>query len=235
VFWVLRFRSAPRLELALTGRRRKPFAHFFHALSATPAIPVHAAGTYCKRAVNEAVLERCQDFIDRLLGLNLGPDELAFGQMAWRGFIVFIFAIVLVRLGARRLLAQSAGFDIVVAVILGSVLSRSINGQAAFFPTLGVSALLVALHHVMATLAFHSHWWSEFVKGRPRVLVRNGEIDRDQMRRSKFTRDDLDENLRLHGNVGNLAQVAEARLERNGAVSVVRNIDVEEKSKEGVG
>jgi uncharacterized membrane protein YcaP (DUF421 family) len=170
---------------------------------------------------------RVEYFIERLLGLNLGPNELDFDHMAWRGVIVFFFAIVLVRLGARRMLAHNAGFDIMVAIILGSVLSRAINGEAAFFPTLGVSALLVLLHHVLATATFHSHWLSQFVKGRAHVLVRDGKVDPGQMCRSKITRDDLDENLRLHGNVSELAQVAEARLERNGSVSVVKAVKQE--------
>jgi uncharacterized membrane protein YcaP (DUF421 family) len=168
------------------------------------------------------MLARLDAFFDHLLGLHLDATELAFGQMAARGFIVFCFAIVLVRIGARRLLAHGAGFDIMVAIVLGSVLSRAINGQAAFFPTLGVSVLLVALHHLLATLAFHSHWVSQQVKGRTRILVRDGQIDRGEMGRSKITDDDLDENLRLHGNVRRISEVAEARLERNGEVSVVK-------------
>jgi hypothetical protein len=191
--------------------------------------PGNAAGTDRGEAVNGRMITGLEDFLDRLLGLNVNATELEFGQMAWRGVGVFFFAILLVRLGARRLLAHSAGFDIVVAIVLGSVLSRAINGQAPFFPTLGVSALLVALHHLLATLAFHSHWVSQRVKGRPRILVRNGEVDRAEMCRSKITADDLDENLRLHGNVGKISDVAEARLERNGAVSVVKRSASESK------
>jgi uncharacterized membrane protein YcaP (DUF421 family) len=142
--------------------------------------------------------------------------------MAWRTLVVFFCAVLLARLGARRLLSHNAGFDIMVAVVLGSVLSRAINGQSAFFPTLGASALLVGLHHLLATLAFHSHWFSQLVKGKPQVLVRDGKLDRREMSRSKITDHDLDENLRLHGNVRDAADVAEARLERNGAVSVVK-------------
>jgi uncharacterized membrane protein YcaP (DUF421 family) len=171
------------------------------------------------------MLNRFEDFLDELLGLSVEARDLEFDHMAWRGLVVFCYAVLLTRLGARRLLAHSAGFDIMVAVVLGSVLSRAINGQAAFFPTLGVSALLVLLHHVLATLTFHSHWLSQLIKGRPHVLVRDGKMDRVQMARSKITNDDLDENLRLHGNVRNAADVAEARLERNGAVSVVKTMD----------
>jgi len=162
-------------------------------------------------------------FFDRLLGLNVAAGDLEFPHMAWRTVIVFGVAISLARLGARRFLAHNAGFDIMVAIVLGSVLSRAINGQAAFFPTLGASVLLVALHRVLATLTFHSHGLSQLIKGRPGVLVRDGKPDRRELARSKITDDDLEENLRLHGNVRDMAQVAEARLERNGAVSVVKS------------
>lgn len=168
------------------------------------------------------MLKTFLDFLDRLLGLNVDADELAFAHMAWRTFIVFVLAVALSRLGARRLLSNNAGFDIMVAIVLGSVLSRGINGQAAFFPSLGASALLVALHHVLATCAFHWHWFSELTKGRAITLVKNGEVDRRGMAATKITADDLDENLRLNGNVATLGDVAEARLERNGAVSVVK-------------
>lgn len=163
-----------------------------------------------------------QDLLDRLLGLTLDADQLEFHHMAWRTLIVFAVAVVLARAGARRFLANNAGFDIMVAIVLGSVLSRGINGQAAFFPSLGASILLVGLHHLLSTLAFHSHWFSQLVKGRPRVLVRDGEVDRAEMRRAKITDDDLDENLRLNGSIADTGDVAEARLERNGSVSVVK-------------
>src|SRR5215212_10860240 len=103
------------------------------------------------------MLRQWTDVVDRLLGLSVEAQHLNFGHMACRTIVVFCLAVTLARLGARRFLAHNAGFDIMVAIVLGSVLSRAINGQAAFFPTLGASAVLVALHHVLATLTFHSH------------------------------------------------------------------------------
>jgi uncharacterized membrane protein YcaP (DUF421 family) len=186
-----------------------------------PAGP-RAGGTPARQAVSVCMLATMEAFLDRLLGLELDASELEFRHMAWRAFVVFGFAVFLARVGARRMLSQSAGFDIMVAVILGSVLSRGINGQSEFFPSLGAGALLVALHHALATLAFRFHWVSELVKGRAQVLVKDGQVDRREMARCKITDDDLDENLRMHGNVSGTGDVAEARLERNGAVSVVR-------------
>ena len=168
------------------------------------------------------MLATFSEFLNQLLGLDHDGTELSASQMGARAVVVFCVAVALARLGARRFLSHNAGFDIMVVVVLGSVLSRAINGQAAFWPTLGASVLLVLLHHLFATLAFHWHWFSMLVKGRPHVLVREGKVDRDAMCHTKITDDDLDENLRLHGNVADMKRVAEARLERNGAVSVIK-------------
>jgi uncharacterized membrane protein YcaP (DUF421 family) len=156
-----------------------------------------------------------------LLGLHTDPANLTFLQMSGRGVVVFLWGIFIVRLGDRRLLGRNAGFDVLLVVVLGSVLSRGVNGQSAFFPTLGVSGVLVLLHHSLAWIAARSDAASRALKGTPRTLVSNGRLRHGEMRRSKITADDLEENLRLNGNASNVAAVREARLERNGNISVV--------------
>jgi uncharacterized membrane protein YcaP (DUF421 family) len=162
------------------------------------------------------------DAMDRALGLGVPATDLRFTHMATRSTVVFCFALLIVRLADRRFLGRNAGFDWMLGVVLGSVLSRGINGQAAFFPTLGASALLVLFHHVLSAVAFRFHGFSRLVKGQPRVLVRDGKIDESELSRSNITRDDLDENLRLNGNENGTDDIAEARLERNGSISVVK-------------
>jgi uncharacterized membrane protein YcaP (DUF421 family) len=168
------------------------------------------------------VFTSVSQWLDHTLGLSRQAHELGFGHMALRAIVVMTAAIVMVRIGARRFLGKNAAFDATLVVILGSVLSRAINGQAAFFPTIGVSFFLVLLHALVATAAFHSHRFSLLVKGRDRPLIRDGRVIEDELRRSKITYDDLLENLRMQGNVTSPEQVQEARLERNGSVSVVK-------------
>ena len=145
--------------------------------------------------------------------------------MAARCVIVFACAIFLGRVAHRRMLGRNAAIDMVLLVVLGSVLSRGINGTAAFFPTLGASALLVVLHHIIAAAAFHSHRISWLVKGSPITLVREGEPQPAALRRTKITDEDLDESLRLAAGIEGTGDVTEARLERNGTISVVRSKD----------
>lgn len=175
-------------------------------------------------------MPRFSEFANELLGLDVDAQELTVLQMSARALVVFCFAVTLARLADRRILGHNAGFDIVLLVILGSVVSRGINGEAAFGPTLVAGALLVALHHLVATIAWRAHWFSQLVKGRPHTLVRAGSLVHDELRRARITADDLDENLRLNGGVDSPGDVAEARLERNGTISVVKAQRAEPRS-----
>jgi len=159
---------------------------------------------------------------DSLLGLDRAAADLSFENMAARAVITFFGGLMMIRLGARRGLSRSAGFDFLLAVILGSVLSRAINGQAPFWPTLGASALIVFLHWSVSWITARVHWISILFKGRAVLLVGDGKIDQRAMKQSGVSIDDLEENLRLNGNVAQPGQVAEARLERSGQISVVR-------------
>ncbi|HMJ64080.1 MAG TPA: YetF domain-containing protein, partial [Candidatus Binatia bacterium] len=94
------------------------------------------------------------------------------------------------------------------------------NGSGAFFPTIICGFVLVALHRVMAAIAFRSHRFGELVKGADDLLVENGEIQWRAMRKNAVTERDLLERVRLHG-VESIRQIKSARMERNGDFSVI--------------
>jgi len=60
------------------------------------------------------------------------------------------------------------------------------------------------------------------VKGHSEILVADGQVDEKAMRRSHISRDDLQEEMRLNGNVEDPALVYRAYKERSGQISVVR-------------
>lgn len=160
--------------------------------------------------------------LDQLLGLSLPTAQLDWLQLAARTLVVFAFGVALVRIADRRFLGRNAGFDVLLGFILGSVLSRAINGQAPFFKTLGAAGLLVLLHRLLGALARRFSWFSWLIKGDAIVLVRDGQMQRAAMAANDISEADLEENLRLNGNVARIEDVEEARLERSGQIGVVR-------------
>jgi len=106
-------------------------------------------------------------------------------------------------------------------VILASVLSRAINGSAAFFATLGGGVVLVGLHRAFAHLAYYSHRFGILVKGAPDTIVRDGECDFPMMRRNHVSMHDLEEDMRLDAHIDDLSKVRLARVERSGDISFI--------------
>src|SRR5437868_14969409 len=122
-------------------------------------------------------------FLEQLFGLHVAsPAALTWGQTTARTVVVFLFGVLLMRAADRRFLGRNAGFDVLLAIVLGSVLSRGINGQAPFFKTLAASALLVLLHRLLGMVAFRWSAFSKAMKGQAQVLIRDGELQRDVMR-----------------------------------------------------
>jgi uncharacterized membrane protein YcaP (DUF421 family) len=164
--------------------------------------------------------------IDLQAALGLGRDAtaLTLTQISLRGVIVFIVALVVVRCGDRRFLSQKTAFDAVLGFMLASMLARAVNGTAAFFPTLGGSLVLVIMHRALAHWSRRSHMLGSLIKGRSDVIVRDGKLDEEAASRNRLSERDLLEDLRLHGNVANVRDVALAVFERNGQISVVRRV-----------
>src|SRR5437016_4437702 len=159
------------------------------------------------------MLNEIWSYIDWGLGLGLEARELGVGQMSLRAFIVFTAAIAIVRLGDERFMGKSTALDVMLGIVFGSVVSRAITGNAPFFPTLAASVVLVAMHWTISAIAFRSHRFGRIVKGLTHELVKDGEIDWPEMRRTHISENDLKEALRQHGHPDDLAGIESAYLE----------------------
>jgi len=160
--------------------------------------------------------------VEVLLGLGAEPRDLTFVQVSLRGVVVFLVTLITLRLGHKRSLSRKTPFDAVLLVILASVLSRAINGSAPFFATLGGGVVLVLLHRVFAFLTFYSHRFGILVKGRPDVIVRDGQCDMAMMWRNHVSTHDLDEDMRLSAHIDDLSNIRLARVERSGDISFIK-------------
>lgn len=167
-------------------------------------------------------MEAVQHIANRLLGLELEGHDLEAGHVVARAIVVYMMVLLFVRLGKRRFMSGATAFDVILAIMLGAVASRAITGSSPFWTTLAGTAGLMAMHWLFSWATFHSTLLGVLFKGRPIVIVKDGVADESAMRRSHFSRNDLEAGLREQG-VINLDAVREARLERSGNLSVVKN------------
>lgn len=160
------------------------------------------------------------------LGDAVGYRDLetwvAAGEAVIRAVIVYSAVIAAVRMGAKRALGRNTAFDLILAIMLGSVVSRGITGNTPLVPALAAGVALIAAHWVAATLAYRWSRVGTAVKGRSRELVRDGEVIEKAMASSHISRGDLEEAMR-HQGATEIEEVVTAHLERDGRISVVHD------------
>jgi uncharacterized membrane protein YcaP (DUF421 family) len=167
------------------------------------------------------MLEQLSSWFSWLLGLSVEGKDLSVSQMSARAVVVFIAAIVIIRVGDKRFMGRHTALDVMLGIIFGSIVSRAISGNAPFFPTLAACLVLVIVHWIINAIAFRSHGFGLLVKGRVHQLVIDGEIDWRAMRHTQITERDLAEALRSRGYADDLDQILSAFLERSGKISIL--------------
>lgn len=167
-------------------------------------------------------MDNLWDGLSWALGIGMDPKTFNTLQVSLRAIVIYLGGLAILRIGENRFLGKFTAFDIILGFVLGGILSRAINGSGPLFPTLIATTLLVSLHFILAKTAFHSHRFGEAVKGTPEVLVRDGEVVWEGMRRKSLSERDLEEALRLKASLENCEQVKEARFERNGDISFIK-------------
>src|SRR5437870_10047130 len=168
--------------------------------------------------------------LQMLLGISVPPKDLTFLQVSIRGVVVFIAALIMVRLSRKRSLAEKTAFDAVLVVIIGSMLARVISGSEAFFPTLGTGFVLVLLHRLFGIAAYYSHAFGFLVKGKPVVLVQGGRLQRKTMLWEHISKHDLEEDMRLDAKTEDVSKIQVARLERSGDISFIKANGVKQQA-----
>jgi uncharacterized membrane protein YcaP (DUF421 family) len=152
---------------------------------------------------------------------GIEAKDLGVAAAIIRAACVFIAAVVVMRVAGRRSLGRMSAFDAVLAIMLGSVLSRAINGSSGIVPAIAAGFVLVGLHWVAAAVATRSHAVGMLLKGHAVVLVEDGRFDHSAMTREGVTEHDVQEAMRLRAKTEDLSKVRKAVLERNGEISVV--------------
>ncbi|WP_276497939.1 DUF421 domain-containing protein [Pontibacter litorisediminis] len=167
------------------------------------------------------------EFFDLIFGLQ--EETLTWWQMSARAVGVFFAALLIIRIGNHRIFGKNSAFDIVLGIIYGSILSRAITGNAPFWPTLAAAFVLVMLHKLLGSFAFHSHFrMSTFLKGSAKMLVKDGEMLCEAMEESSVTKNDLMEAVRSAGSHAGVDRIRYAYLERSGEISIILKNEDEE-------
>ncbi|GAA3408268.1 DUF421 domain-containing protein [Paenibacillus hodogayensis] len=148
----------------------------------------------------------------------------------WRTVFIYFVVFFVMRLMGKREIGKLSIFDIVISIMIAEIAAFVIDDP--HMPLMeGVVPMvtLVLIQIGLAFLTLKSRTLRLWFEGHPSPLIENGRLNEAEMRKQRYTLDDLAMQLREQ-KVPNIADVEFAYLETSGKLSVV-----EKEKREGVG
>lgn len=134
---------------------------------------------------------------------------------------VYAALLVLLRLLGKRQLGEMELSEFVVAALMANLAAHALEEtERSMLPALLVIAVLGALEMLTAYLSLRSIRLRALLCGRPSLIIDHGRLDQAEMRRNRFTPDELMQAMRARG-VLDVNEVLYAILETNGTLNVI--------------
>lgn len=157
--------------------------------------------------------------------------------MDWNGLlliigkasVIYVFIIAAIRLFGKKELAQLSVFDLVFILLISNAVQNAMVGndnsvQGGIAAALG----LFAVNYVFKYFTYRSKKFSEVVQGHAVMLIYEGRIIEENLKKSMLTTAEVEAAVREHG-VEEIAEVNLAIMEIDGNISVISE-DYKKKS-----
>ncbi len=137
-----------------------------------------------------------------------------------RAVIIYIFITVAMRVMGKRQIGELNPQELVITILISAVATVPLeNNGMPLANSLIPIAIFISFEIINSTLSMKSIKFRALVKGKPRFIIKDGEIQQGELTKLRFTIDDLTDAVRQAG-VFDISQVANAIVETNGVVSV---------------
>jgi uncharacterized membrane protein YcaP (DUF421 family) len=142
-------------------------------------------------------------------------------DIALRAIVLFVFVNLLMRVIGRRELSSLEPFDLILLVVLGDAIQQgltqddySVTGAVIVISTIGSLSVLTSY------LNFRLPWMRRVLDGDPIVILQDGKVLEENLRRERITAEELAEEARGQ-QIASLEDVKWAVFEPSGKISFI--------------
>src|SRR5262249_407697 len=131
--------------------------------------------------------------MDSKLWTDLIQPDISIIEKIVRPVIVYFFLIIGLRLAGKRELAQLNAFDLLVLLTLLNTVQNAImgNDNSVVGGIVGASTLLL-VNYLVVRVAFSHEKIDRLAEGQAEILIENGQLRLDQLKKELITRSELE-------------------------------------------
>jgi uncharacterized membrane protein YcaP (DUF421 family) len=140
---------------------------------------------------------------------------------AGRTLAVYVFMLVVLRCLGKREIGSFSPFDLLVALMLGEIVDEVIYGDVSMVQG-AVAALVIALaQYATGWLTYLNHSMDNLLEGTPAIIIKNGELQRQAMRKERMNEQEVMALLREQ-EIDDVREVKLGTLEVSGHLTVLK-------------
>jgi uncharacterized membrane protein YcaP (DUF421 family) len=143
-----------------------------------------------------------------------------FTSIVARTTTVYVSLLALVRIMGKREIGQLSPFDLVVAITMGELAAFALEIESDLIQALFPIGLIAAYELLLSFVSLKSHALRRLITGTPTVVIENGQILYESLRKNRYNVSDLLSQLR-EKDVFSPSEVEWAILEPSGRLSVM--------------
>ena len=146
---------------------------------------------------------------------------LPLAEKILRPVVVYAFLVISLRLSGKRELVQLNPFDLVVLLTLSNTVQNAIIGEdnSVTGGVIGATSLLV-VNYLVVRFLYNHRKLDQFVEGKADVLIDNGKVRTDHLKKELITMQQLSAAARKQG-FDDLADVNQCVLEPGGTLTFI--------------
>jgi uncharacterized membrane protein YcaP (DUF421 family) len=158
------------------------------------------------------------------MNINMFMPEIQILEKIVRPLIVYFFLLLIFRIAGKRELGQMTPFDLIVLLTISNVLQNAMIGpdNSLTGGLIGGLALFCA-NGLIGRLTLYFPGLGRLLEGKPTVLIEDGRILTENLRREVMNRGELERAIRKHDldPDTDLSLIKQALLEQDGTVTII--------------
>lgn len=137
----------------------------------------------------------------------------------------YILLVLVMKIMGKREVGQLSIFDMAVFFIISDMFSLSIEGELSIILKTSIATVtIVSMQLATAKLILKFAKLRDVVDGKPSMIINDGVIDQEEMRRQNYNIDDMFTQLR-EKDIKDVSTIRYLILETSGSISIIRKED----------
>ena len=132
----------------------------------------------------------------------------------WQSFILILAGILLLRIAGRKSISQMTLAQTIVMISIGTIIVQPIVEKSMMKAIIGAAIFVISII-ILEYVQLKSNAFEKFITGKSKIVVENGKLNVQNLKKLRLTVDQLEMRMRNQG-ISKIEDLKTATIEPNG-------------------